>query len=457
MSVTDLEFRLPGDVRAVPDPTSDEVIVVRQGSRVPPQVLSSDAWLLLQRFREPATLSRAIIDHCAEHGGDPLQTLDEAFPVLVALSRSGLLVPEGTLPASGPVPRLSTGQTVGPATLVAPIRVLDDSELWEARLDDGSAAVVKVVDSPAGPELFLREISALRRLVGGPVPALLWDEPSGSGGTLVLGYVAGDPVDLAALDDTGIRGSERAMSLVLATLDAYVATHRRGVLHGDIHPGNVLADDEGRITLLDFGLAALPGAGLGPPPRPSGGEHLDPETASALLTGTALPELDVAIEVYALAALAYRVLTGSAHLDLQREREEALRAITSEPPRPFAEVGTTPWPAVEQVLARALSHHREDRPASIADLRCAFIAAAATPSAAPPDLPGDTPPAPPGALLDYDVGGRSWAAATPDEAVRNARLLQGWAAGGDVDAHDLALLWGLRAGASMAPPLDADA
>ena len=80
MSIADLEFRLPDDVDAVHDPDGRDVIVSRRGSRTPPQVLSSDAWALLELFREPRTLASAVLEHCASAGLDPVTTLDEAFP-----------------------------------------------------------------------------------------------------------------------------------------------------------------------------------------------------------------------------------------------------------------------------------------------------------------------------------------------------------------------------------------
>ncbi|MGA4670234.1 protein kinase domain-containing protein [Propionibacteriaceae bacterium Y1923] len=380
MSITDVVFCLPDDVHAVPDPTGAEVLVARRGSRLPPQVLSDDAWALLQRFRTPATLTAAIIDHCREFDRDPVTTLDEAFAVLVALTQHDLLVPEAE--AAALVARLAPGRTIGQATLTAPIRVLRDSELWWARLPDRATAVVKVVDEPTvGRDLFTREVTALQRLAGGPVPDLLWHRPSGTGGTMLLSCAEGDPIDLAALDERGHRSTHSATSLVLAMLDAYTEVHARGVLHGDVHPGNVLATPDGRIHLLDFGLAAITGSDLGPPARTAGGEHLDPQMATALLAnpdtapdthsdpGTGLPDLDLPAEVYTIAALAYRVLTGHPHLDLAVERRQALTMITTAPPRPFTDLGRAAQPAIERVLARALAHEVDRRTGSVATLR----------------------------------------------------------------------------------------
>ena len=445
MSIVDLEFRLPDDVEAIPDPDQPEFIVSRRGSRFPPQVLSTNAWTLLERFRAPATLSGAIIGYCHDHGGDPITTLEQAFPVLVALTRSGLLVPEGSDAAQTLTPRHARGERVGPATLSTPIRVLRDSELWDADLDDDSPVVVKVVDeATSGPDSFRRETAALRRLAGGPVPELRWSESRDTGGVMVLPFIDGDPVDLAALDVDGIRTPGGALDLVLAMLDAYSAVHALGVLHGDVHPGNVLVDARGRVTLLDFGIADVADAGLGPAPRSSGGEHLDPQAAQALLNGDPMPPLDLAAEVYSLAALAYRIVTGSATLDLDRARNDALEAITTEPPRPFADTGRPPWPTVEGVLSHGLAKHPGERPASVQEFRDALAAAAVRGHVEEPDAAVPV-------MGAWDVDGEQWSVADPGEAADIAATLRTMAAAtGDVDAHDLAMLWGVRAGIS--PP-----
>ena len=447
MSVADIEFRLPDDVDAVHDPDGCDVIVSRRGSRTPPQVLSSDAWALLELFREPRTLAGAVLEHCTSTGLDPVTTLDAAFPVLVALTRSELLVGAGTDAAASLVARHAVGDHVGPARLVARIRVLRDSELWDGTLEDGAPVVVKVVDDPAsGPELFLRETTALRRLSGGPVPDLVWSEARPTGGVLVLSFVDGDPIDLAALNARGSRDDAIAIGLVLATLDAYAAIHASGVLHGDVHAGNVLADEQGRVTLIDFGIAGIADAGLGPAPRTGGGEQLDPVAAQALRRKEPVPELDVAAEVYSLSALSYRILTGAPYLDLDLERDDALDAIARRLPRSFAAVGRTPWPAVEEVLARGLAKDPAHRQATVAGLRDE-LALAASPCPADAADVATTNAAAEALVRGSDIDGAAWAESDEATAALRADALEAVAVdSGRVDAHDLALLWRARAG-----------
>ncbi|MCU1538914.1 MAG: hypothetical protein JWP82_3265 [Humibacillus sp.] len=455
MSVVDVRYVLPDDAEAVPLPDAEEVILGRRGSRVAPQLLSADAMALLDHFRAPSTLTRAVLAYCATTGADPVATLDDAFPVLVALTRADLLVAEGSDEATLFEDRRRIGDRAGPATITSRLRTLRDSEVWRGVLDDGTAVVVKIVDEPRlGADLVAREVAALRRLAPRPeadtdtdtglrVPELQWHEASLTGGTLVMSEVVGDPLDVATLD----LDQDGRRRVVLDLLGAYAELHERGVLHGDVHAGNVLLASDGLLTLIDFGLADVTGPGgvEAPPPRAAGGEGLDPACAAALLAGEPLPPLDAAAEQYAVAALAHRILTGSAHLDLATSRTEALERIVSHEPLRFAAVGAPAWPSGERVLRRALATRAGDRHTSVRRLRDAFAAALVV-HPSDPTSTGDTELA--GAVSALDVDGRAWALADADESRHAAWFLHRVAElTGDVTAHDLAALWRVRAGA----------
>ncbi len=430
--VTDRRYLLPADVDLVPA-EEGQTLVVRRGSRYPPQLLSADAADLIGYFRRPTTVVDAILGYSAHAGRDPLRTLEESFGVLVGLSRTDVLVAEERAAADPVCARYGIGDRVGPAVLRGQIRVLRDGEIWRGQLEEGGCpVVVKVVDEAAhGAGLFARELAALQLLHDAPTPNVVWSEAAATGGVLVLVEAVGDPVDLQAM--TVDEHTRR--QLVAAVLDAYARLHARGVLHGDVHPGNVLVSDTAAVTVIDFGLAALPSSASAP--RGAGGEYLDPQAAAALAADAPMPAYDAAAEQYALAAMSVRLLTGSAYLDLTCERREALRRIVEAPPS--LDDLWARWPQGARVLRRALAKDPVGRFASVSLLASAFRAALLS-----------RPVQPSGGSVavecaEFEVDAPAWSAADPDQIrVVAARLAGLAAASGDVAAYDLACVWSAR-------------
>jgi len=77
-------------------------------------------------------------------------------------------------------------------------------------------------------------------------------------------------------------------------LCAYSRLHERGVIHSDIHPRNILVDEEDRVKIVDYGLArhVKVNREFGEPTRGGVGFFFEPEYAAAVSKGHQPPPMD---------------------------------------------------------------------------------------------------------------------------------------------------------------------
>jgi len=379
----------PGDV-ALTDP----------GSRTPSRLVGAETASLLERFRVPTRIAEAVLGYSRERGLDPGAVLDEVYPLLRRLVDEGLLVEPGGPEALGTAGTLRRGDRFAGFEVLAPLHATEDSELVQARGSRGIVALkIERRRGEAPPTQSLDyEAAVLERLAGSVAPRLLargrevTEGQDGAAGRswLELEWVRGVDAETAAREIRTVLGGDRAALFRLAQglLETYASLHERGVVHGDVHPGNVLVAPDGAVRLLDFGVAAFSRASaeLAAPPRGGVAFYYEPECARAMLEeGAPLPPSFTG-EQSSVAALVYFLLSGSHYHDFSLTREAMLRQIAEEPPRAFAALGIEPWPEAEPILARALAKDPAERYPSLSDLARAWREA--RPAATPREPPG---------------------------------------------------------------------
>jgi serine/threonine protein kinase/tetratricopeptide (TPR) repeat protein len=306
-------------------------------------VLSSERWQTISPY-----LDRALEMGRSERE-DWVDTLRADHPALAAelealLQRRDALSLEGFLAT---LPHLSggasaPGEAIGPYTLVSRIGQGGTGTVWLARRSDGrfdGLAAIKLLN----PELvgqvsharFEREAGILARL-SHPHVAHLIDAgvcPAGQP-YLVLERVDGDSIDRHC-DDRRMEIRAR-VRLFLDVLGAVAHAHGQLIVHTDIKPSNVLVTDDGRVKLLDFGIAKLLDGEQG-----GAAAALTREGGRAMTPAYAAPEqvagepITTATDVYALGVLLYQLLSGLHPAgDAMRSPAELFKAIVEvEPPR----------------------------------------------------------------------------------------------------------------------------
>src|ERR1700736_674832 len=125
----------------------------------------------------------------------------------------------------------------------------------------GRSVAIKLFSPELGQgearERFLREARVIGQLSHPSIIALhdMAFEESNSTPYLVMELLEGQPLD--RLLEQGSIPLPRACALVAEAAVALGAAHRKGIIHGDVKPANILITDDGRIKLMDFGMARL--------------------------------------------------------------------------------------------------------------------------------------------------------------------------------------------------------
>src|SRR5437773_3145285 len=237
----------------------------------------------------------------------------------------------------------------------------------------GRQAALKLLTPAFGEadfrERFLRE-SRLAASLDHPSIVPVYDAGD-EDGLLYIAMACIDGRDLkAVLADEGRLPLRRALRTVGQIGSALDAAHARGLVHRDVKPANVLVADDDRAYLSDFGVAKQ---------LASNGT-----TRTGSFIGTidyCAPEqiegrdVDARTDVYALACVLYECLAGEP--PFARPSEVAvLNAHLHAPPPKLTRAADVP-PALESVVAKALSKSPLDRYATCGDFLTAARAAAA--------------------------------------------------------------------------------
>jgi serine/threonine protein kinase/dipeptidyl aminopeptidase/acylaminoacyl peptidase len=140
-----------------------------------------------------------------------------------------------------------------------------------------------VAEDPSRRERFEREAQAAARLTHPNIVTLYSIEEIEGVLLLTMEYVEGQP--LTQILRPGGLPLERILELAVPLADGLAAAHQRGIVHRDLKPGNILVGNDGRVKVLDFGLAKLkevdPGAAAEAPTATS------PLTGEGSIVGTA--------------------------------------------------------------------------------------------------------------------------------------------------------------------------
>jgi serine/threonine protein kinase/tetratricopeptide (TPR) repeat protein len=291
------------------------------------------------------------------------------------------------------------GTTVGHFRITGRLGAGGMGEVWRAhdpRLDREVAIKVLPPDLAGDPDRvarFAREAKALARLSHPNILAIYeFGEDQG------VSFVVTELLEGDTLRELAARGAmpwRRAVEVTAAIADGLAAAHAAGIVHRDLKPENVVVTAEGRVKVLDFGLARSMPAALA---EGATATALPVTTAGTVLgtVGYMSPEqvrgqpADARSDLFALGCVLYELVSGAAPF-ARGTAADTMAAILTEAPPGLAAGG----PAVPRELERMVGRCLEKQPAarfqSAADLAFALRALATRPPAGTPAFESGLP------------------------------------------------------------------
>jgi Tol biopolymer transport system component len=275
---------------------------------------------------------------------------------------------------------LTRGSRLGPFEVVSPLGAGGMGEVWRAtdrRLGRDVALKMLPADLATHPgrvARFEREARLLAALSHPAVATLFGIESVDGQSVLVMELADGE--DLAQRLRRGPIPLDEALSIARQVAEALEAAHDKGIVHRDLKPANVKVAPDGRVKVLDFGLAKAWNDDGSGPDHSHAPTLTDTGTAAGVVVGTAAymsPEqargkpVDRRTDVWAFGVLLFEMLTGR-RLFAGETLSDTLAAVLEREIDWSALPATTP-PSVRRVLARCLARDPKNRIHDIADAR----------------------------------------------------------------------------------------
>ncbi len=292
---------------------------------------------------------------------------------------------------------LSPGTRLGPYEILAPLGAGGMGEVYRAR--DGKLnrdVAIKVLPDAFAADAerlarFQREAHVLASLNHPNIAHIHGFEESPGTRALVLELVEGET--LAEKIGSGPIPIDEALAVARQIADALEAAHEKGIVHRDLKPANIKLTPEGKVKVLDFGLAKALTRDASSPEVSHSPTLTAAATQAGVVIGTAAymsPEqargkpIDKRTDVWAFGAVLYEMLTGRKAFEGETI-SDTLAAILKTEPSWTALPASTPL-SVRRLLRRCLDRDPKRRLHDIADARLEIDAASEEPPTAPPQL-----------------------------------------------------------------------
>jgi Tol biopolymer transport system component len=288
---------------------------------------------------------------------------------------------------------LPAGTKLGPYEILSPLGAGGMGEVYKARDTRlGRDVAVKVL-----PESFASDADRLRRFEQEARAVAALNHPNilavhdiGTQGA--THYIVTELLEGRTLREQlneGVPPVRKSTQYAQQIADGLAAAHDKGIVHRDLKPENVFCTKDGRVKILDFGLAKQTATHASPATM-SGATVTSSHTQAGVVMGTAgymSPEqvrgvaTDHRSDIFALGAILYEMLAGQ-HAFKRETTAETMTAILKEEPRELTGANPAISPGLERIVRRCLEKEPEQRFQSVADLGFALEALSGTSNSA---------------------------------------------------------------------------
>jgi serine/threonine protein kinase/Tol biopolymer transport system component len=283
---------------------------------------------------------------------------------------------------------LPTNKQLGPYEILSPLGAGGMGEVWRARDTRLNRDVaIKVL-----PESFAQDADRLRRFeqearatsaLNHPNILTVYDIGNYEGSPYIVTELL-EGAELRELMRQGTINQRRAVDYARQIAEGLAAAHERGIVHRDLKPENLFVTTDGRVKILDFGLAKLRPPQAKSTEAPTQKMITDPGTVMGTV-GYMAPEqvcgkeTDNRSDIFAFGVILYEMLSGQPPFSGD-SGVEVMNAILKEDPPELDESNKQINPQLTNILRRCLEKRPGQRFQSASDLGFALAAASTTSS-----------------------------------------------------------------------------
>ena len=253
---------------------------------------------------------------------------------------------------------------------------------FDTHLDRPVAIKILRADATTSPERqrrFVQEAKAASALNHPNIIHIYDISSSGDTDFIAMEFVAGKTLhQLIGKNDLPLRDT---LKYSIQIADALARAHSAGIVHRDLKPANIIIDEDGRVKLLDFGLAKLTE------------KTVDSEAATATMTAEDAPlteegsivgtvaymspeqaegrKVDARSDIFSFGSVLYEMVTGRRPFEGATKMSTISAILQKEPPPPGGLAPNLPA-ELEKIILRCLRKDRDRRTQHIDDIKLAL-------------------------------------------------------------------------------------